>query len=693
MNESKRKETFKKPFLILGLSFIALGCTLGISSLAWFSSPTTTASVSGLNGEATGSYFDGGTGVEGDPYIIANAKQLYYFAWLQDMGYFNEATSGEDSSTEETIPTTYFKIQDNISTIDASGYTLPPIGIEKYPFVGNFDANNCTITNLTIANKIGTGYISQYPSLLDTEGNSRLTLDEFNASQASIVGFFGIVGQYSGTPIASYDSEANEVKNLYLDEITIKTSDKSNLLIGIFAGYANGMIDNCGVHYAKMNINGASSKIDGFNNVSEYALIGSYNKTKFSWEETSGGDAGYSTSINIRTLNDNLVSYGQSDSGNGVIKAGVAIPFKEASNAQFTTKTGTISVGGRTVTNASTVSVSSTATNIGYYVGGTVASNVDTVATMRVFKDHYTSSNIDYDNISVSQNSDVQTVPDRVKTYLKNTVSGDVQQGHSVLRLGTPNTLSETMKSDSGYYGIESGKVGGYSGNILVPNNCIWVAPIQAGTFEFVCTTENARASWLYIWKLKRSEPQNYSSSLSTPDIDNQATNFNSDPSAEVVGMPVYPASSPYKAYYYGTPISEEDIENGVEFAIAVFGYQFMLPSIFITYIDIGSDGSGSTVTRTLNTTFDWVTKENDTLTKIKNADGTANSAYTKSNVFFEIGETEATRTFAWRRTTLNSQTLVLYYEYPASTTAIMTPVGSGSSSATSDDKCESEKS
>lgn len=707
MKESKGKETFKKPFLFLGLAFVALGCTLGFSSLAWFATPATSATVTGMEGEATGSYFESGVGTESDPYIIANAKQLYYFAWLQDMGFFNAATTtvtSEDGSTKPKIQTTYFKIKDGLTTIDASAYTLPPVGIEKYPFVGNFDANNCTITGLTISNKIGTGYIEEdkYPTLLDT-ANTRLTKDEFNStSQASIVGFFGIIGQYNSIPSATYDSDANEVKNLYLDEITIKTTDKSNLLIGIFAGYANGLIDNCGVHYAKFDINRATSKIDGFNKVSEYSLIGSYNKTKFKWETTSGGssggDAGYGTSTNIRSLHTFLTKFSlTTDGSDGVIKSGMAIPFQPDSNVSISEKSGTIAVGGRTVTNASTIATNSSATNIGYYVGGDTSS-FDSATSMRILKDHYNSSNINFDNIQVSSsNSDVTSVPDRVKTYLKNVVSGDTLQGYSVLRMSTANNLGITMLRDTGYYGIESGKVGSYQGNILVPNNCIWVAPQQAGTFEFVCTTENTSASYIYIWKLKRSDPGNYSSSLSTPDLDKQAFKFGGDSSIEAVGMTLYGASNPYKSYYYGTPINQDDIDDGVEFAIT---FAMGSSALYIVYIDIGSDSGSSsgetTTTRTLNTTFDWVTKENNALTKIKNADGSeiVGNTYNKSEVFFEIGDTEISRTFSWRRTTVDGETLVLYYEQytPTTATAVMSAVGkSGKSNKAENGDCEAK--
>ncbi len=676
-------------------SSIIIGCTLGSVLLAcgaalavtfsWFSNGNNVTRA--IEGNTAGAYFASGKGTEDDPYIINKPVHLYNLAWLQYIGYFNKDSNGDNTIDSQY----YFKLGADITM--TSEWTLPPIGTEQYPFIGNFDGADHTITGLKISTQIGTsdGYITKHPS--------NVTETDFNNVNINIVGFFGIIGSttsgsdtssytYNGTEY-TYTSSVNSVKGIYLDDVTINAY-ATNTLCGMLAGYVNGELTNSGVHYGSLKLASGVTNISGFTNVSSYTLIGDYNKEKYKWETTpggsGGGDAGYNTSINVRNLNDDLVAYGQSDNNNGVIKSGVAIPFQEASNASFVTKSGTVTIGGRTVTNASTVSVSSTATNIGYYVGGTVASNVDTIATMRVFKDHYTSETINYDDIQVSTNSDVKTVPDRVKTYLQKTVSGDVQQGYSVIRMGTPNTLSTTMTSDSGYYGIENGKVGSYSGNILVPNNCIWVAPIKAGTFEFVCTTENTRASYLYIWKLKRSTPKDYSTSLSTPDINNQATNFSSDSSAEVVGMQVYPASSPYKAYYYGTPITDDDINNGVEFAITMFGYQFMSPSIFITYIDIGSDGGGSGTTdeKTYSWSFDFVDKD-DSGEIIKIND----TSYVKTNLAFTINGTSTTVcSYYFRRT---GGTMVYYFIDPTTTGFTITADGTTSNAQKAKDSDCSE--
>ena len=697
MKESKGKKAFKKPFLILGLAFIALGCTLGLSSLAWFATPSTSASVTKMEGEANGSYFESGTGVEGDPYIIANAKQLYYFAWLQDMGFFNSPTTDE-STAETTIQTTYFKIKDGLTSIDASGYVLPPVGIEKYPFVGNFDANNCTITGLTVSNKIGTGYIEEYPTLLDT-ANSKLTKEEFNGEdQVSIVGFFGIIGEYNKIPSATYDSETNEVKNLYLDDLTIKTSDKSNLLIGIFAGYVNGLIDNCGVHYAKMNINGATNKINNFNYVSEYTLIGSYNKEKYSWDSDSGGGGGdggvYGTSMDIPELYSKLNVVLSSSSNPISIPSNYAIPLKFDSTSELKVKSGSTTVGSLSANYATTLPVASNATNIGYYCGD----GIDVYSNKLTLTESQIDSISTATNSSLSFSSLTEEAQTKIKDFLKKTTSsGGLYANNAIVLTATQFDSTATRLQSwptTNYLVVDKqyAKVRSWTGDLLIPNEGIWVAPSTPGRFEFIAVASNASffaPASVAIARFKRSTPKDYSSAFETPSYMLETTLKNN----LTGGM--YRTSN--QLAYYGLEITQEDIDAGYEYLITMAN-NITSATASIIYLDIGSDagsGDGTTTERTFDAPFDWVTKDGSTLTKIKNADGSEieGNTYTKSEVFFEISDTEISRTFSWRRTTIDEETLVLYYEQYTSTTAtaVMNAAGSGKSSEAEDGNCEAK--
>ena len=300
MDKSSHEKS--KPIILLGTSLITFGCVLAVTSLAWFCPPQSNASVTGMKGEATGSYFESGTGKEGDPYIIANAKQLYYFNWLQDLGYFNEV-----DETAKEIPTTYFKIKDGVTEMDAGNYILPPAGTSENPFVGNFDGNGCVVKNLTISNS-WEELKSTKPAQAKQNGNI--------LESSEIVGFFGIVGEYV-TDI-SYEPSANAVKDLYFDNLTVKSA-ATNVLAGFIAGYANGTIDNCGIHCGQFSfVNGATAltgtKLEG-KSLSRFTLIGDYDETSknFVWTgqpTSSGGSSGtessWGGSIDMRTMNRRL---------------------------------------------------------------------------------------------------------------------------------------------------------------------------------------------------------------------------------------------------------------------------------------------------------------------------------------------------------------------------------------------------
>ena len=81
--------TKKKPLaLILGVSMFFLAAAVSAPSLAWFIEIQDKANTTSMSGVIHGAYF-GGSGTSGDPYTISQPKQIYYFNWLQDIGYFN----------------------------------------------------------------------------------------------------------------------------------------------------------------------------------------------------------------------------------------------------------------------------------------------------------------------------------------------------------------------------------------------------------------------------------------------------------------------------------------------------------------------------------------------------------------------------------------------------------------------------
>ncbi|MGN1155831.1 MAG: hypothetical protein ACI4TK_06615 [Agathobacter sp.] len=242
---------------------------------------------------------------DGCAYEIKTAEQFYNLAWLQYMGYFNQPEEGTT-----TIPTTYFYLS---ADIDMTGYVLPPIGTSTNPFLGNFDGCGHTVTGLTVTNKVnGSG-----TSIKDLPYT--LVMDDVNeVENVEIIGLFGVVGALPGDTY-SYSSQANEVKDLYIDDLTVKTQTDQSL-IGIVAGYVNGTVQNVGV-IGDTTISIASvSCLDDYTNMSDFSLVGycteAYrgqdNKVTVegSLDDSSGGsggdDIGWGGSIGINALYNRL---------------------------------------------------------------------------------------------------------------------------------------------------------------------------------------------------------------------------------------------------------------------------------------------------------------------------------------------------------------------------------------------------
>ena len=212
-----------------------------------------------VDGSIRASYFASGDGSKYAPFEIAKPEQFYNLAWLQYLGKFNEADENG------AIPTTYFYLS---ADIDMAGYVLPPVGTEKYPFIGNFDGKGKTVTGLKIA----------VPTDLPIE-------EAYEYPQ--IVGAFGVVGTMGDTKDSitidgrnyTYSSAANEVKNVTFKGLTVETQT-TDALIGLAAGYVNGTLTNVGIQLdntlmSKLNIKFNTSPLNAISaNLSDHSLVG-----------------------------------------------------------------------------------------------------------------------------------------------------------------------------------------------------------------------------------------------------------------------------------------------------------------------------------------------------------------------------------------------------------------------------------
>lgn len=249
---------------LLTLAIVSNSCILACvaASLAWFVpkqlGPDKFDDISGTSASA---YFAYGDGLSAETaFGIATPRQLYNLAWLQYNGTFNNDKNGDGVIDQQY----YFKLDESLQAngLDMTGWTLPPIGTEDYPFLGNFDGNGVTIKNLSVSNKA------------DLEKPTKI---DYNV-QPEIVGFFGVVGKIGNTPSYLYTSAINELKNVTLENISVE-SKTSQTLIGLAGGYVNGTMTGVRIDgNATVDVNGqtstAKTSIDGVTKLSDYGLVG-----------------------------------------------------------------------------------------------------------------------------------------------------------------------------------------------------------------------------------------------------------------------------------------------------------------------------------------------------------------------------------------------------------------------------------
>lgn len=301
-----------KKFKIISLASLSLFSlvTLATATVAWFAHLPDLAFGSGegkinVGAGSETSYYESGSGdTINDPYIISNRNHLYNLAWLQYMGRYNSPS----------ISQKYFKLKNDI---DMTGIALPPIGTDEYPFLGHFDGNNKTISNLKIVNDDPTTAGSEFGVTKPSASN--LT----NTTQPTIIGFFGVVGQSPLINDLTYNSSIVSISDLTLNNITVK-SVTDETLIGLAAGYVDGTMSGVKISgNATLDVDGESTTaaINSItNHVSDYGLVGYSTKTSrsgsysqdisayYDSEDSEGQGANWGGSIAIDDLFDRLAS-------------------------------------------------------------------------------------------------------------------------------------------------------------------------------------------------------------------------------------------------------------------------------------------------------------------------------------------------------------------------------------------------
>lgn len=226
----------KKSFILI-VAALTVFVGLVTATLAWFGYAHSFDP--DVSGDAITGYFAGGDGLTKETaYLITEPIHVYNLAWLQYMGMLNQ-----DVGSDGKIIQYHFVLGQDI---DMGDMILPPIGTERYPFIGHFDGQGYCLRDLTVSNYIGG----------NEHGISTRPLTVIDMENVDVVGFFGIIGDYNGQygdnlTEKKTDQEGNEytvnaVHDLFLDSLTVRT-ESTRSLIGLFAGFVNGTVDNVGI--------------------------------------------------------------------------------------------------------------------------------------------------------------------------------------------------------------------------------------------------------------------------------------------------------------------------------------------------------------------------------------------------------------------------------------------------------------
>ncbi len=642
-----------KKIIFTTVSFVIILITTITSIFAWYVTNNDLSKDDTIKMNANSSYFGGGKGTSDEPYLISSAKHLYNLAWLQDIGMFDSKVY-------------YFKLTQNIDMsnlkVDGTISPIPTIGIDSHPFIGNFNGNGFKIDNLYVTTSFPDSnekYIKPSKAILDSHTET-ISNGEI---QTSYNGMFGVIKKYND----SADSASN------VTDFTIanaKIESYKNTLVGYICGYVNSNLSQVGVANSSLIIGQGVTNYDSYP-ISKYGLIGDYNSsnTGIDWSQNgSSNGSDYGTSTDIRSLFEKVkvVSPTMISSNQMVLAKKYAIPFHFDSSGTLVSGSGTTTVtsSGNSInaSNASTIPVASTGTNIGYYSGGEI----------KVNEDYFDSSKVDFDkmktagNSQITVNSDTEHI-DKIKTYLKTPVSSDTtyRKGDTAMVLsgtsfGDGGSSTSFPSSNDNYLVVNNAKVGDWEGSLFIPARGIWVAPTKPGRFEFVAIntkTNGLTNASISVIRLKRSTPKDYSTGFSNTTY-KQETDFSND----MCGCIIYGGTNAYVPYYFGVDVTQEDIDNGYEFFITKYaGDDTGKNNLYFVYLDVGTNSDSGSDSTTIGTIKDidytYLNDDKSSYVSVNTADG-----FTLSNVYFNIDGTATTIVTLSVMRSIQTNNLVYYY-------------------------------
>ena len=713
---------------------LAFTCSLGIYQISqgWFD---TTDKVSlPLTGSSLAAYFAGGDGSEAKPYIITNPRHLYNLAWLQYLGRFNEKTN-------ESFRQYHFELGSNIDMADFGA--IPPIGTVLYPFIGSFNGTNTVALNGTaIAEAKQQTY--KIENLVVSNSFSDFTTVPFgvtkdNFKDCEIIGTFGVIGNRdekttaltseADSPYTSSQmtKSANFVKNLYLDNVTIKTT-ATNTLAGILAGYVNGNLTDSGVHYCNIDYASGTQPLSGFaevngtSKITKYSLIGDYNASSVGYQGEPG--AGWGGSLNVKEMRDRIgyiANSGNTSWANTVtspadLDSGAfpnkyyALPFVVSNKVDQNTYTTLGQKTGSTYTskdpnnnsllsNAFLNLEETSKENIGYITGNDVKINGKAITTAFNLKSStdftYADGTTTYGagkeitdfNIYTSTETGNGTTGKHVQKTIDASIKKTLLTNFNAGRSSTDSdrdvfTIRLSGQCDiNNPFTVPSLLVGGttYASDSFLPQKSLWFVPKKEGVVKIVLATQkDGMDGGFNLNKLTRARADAtnpYSSSfngkttIETVYKDSDGKYY-WNPSDTTGLTLVYNrwwtiGLTQYSLYYFEIPV-----EGKTEYSLEMLNGG----SPYLLYLDVGQNGNSTDAEGTIEN-IDFVGKdENGKLAKV--------SSDSLSDVVFSATMGSGETVFYYRRKTSIG---VLYFIEGGGT---LTQAGSGTSKLASDNTC-----
>ncbi len=299
----------KKKQILIVITLIVLVCSIVLLSHSFVNSKETVFANDVWDGSVA-TYFEGGSGIDGDPYQIANAEQLALLSDIINNGTTAVVVDGGASVDYTTLQTAYYELTTNISlndetfTFDAdTGLVVMTDGMTTaYLGTGikgdDSGANTTFDTTASVRGEIYsemTGSVGAYFATVHLWNAIGQSLYEFNGYFDG--GEFEITGLYinntnSSQGLFGYTGSSSVIENINIVNSYIRGFHN----VGSIAGMNLSIIRNC---YNAGEVNGIdhAGGLIGYN---KGTISNCYNEGNVtSWDNLAGGITGKNKSNNI----------------------------------------------------------------------------------------------------------------------------------------------------------------------------------------------------------------------------------------------------------------------------------------------------------------------------------------------------------------------------------------------------------